>query len=146
VRKLSARVLLGIVAVASLVGGVFAFVSFTQHFPSVVVTGRPNLISDCSTLSADASTPQVIVYSCTGSPALTVTNGPVTATPTTTADSGSFVIFASFSLISPTDTCTSTAGIALTAGTAVSIPSGNYNYCATTNSGGTFGAFDVTWS
>ncbi len=154
-RKWSIRVFLGIIALVSLIGIVYAFTSFTQYFPSVVVQGNPRLSANCGTSTGSpliASTPGTgtIIYSCsadTTSPALTVVNGPVTATPTTTFDSGSFVPFTNgFSLIAPGVACSPGAGIALTAGVAVSIPNGTYNYCATTDNGGTYQSFTVTWS
>src|SRR5213594_3231848 len=52
------------------------------------------------------------------------------------------------SLIAPGDTCTSTAGIALAQSTAVSIPTGSYNYCATGTSAAVTGvvSFTVAWA
>jgi hypothetical protein len=52
------------------------------------------------------------------------------------------------SLIAPGATCTPSAGIALAQSTTVSIPTGDFNYCATGTSAPTTGvvSFTVTWA
>ena len=76
------------------VGGVYAFVTFTQYFPSVPVGApSPNLAPNCGVSSATALTAApatvvagsafAIVYSCSsGTPAISVTDGPINTTLT----------------------------------------------------------------
>jgi len=151
--------ILGVIAVAA-VAGVAAFVTFTQYFPSVP-TGAvaANLVANCgvSTTTAltvtpatvTAGSPFALVYSCSsGTAAITVTNGPTTKIPTEAPAIGAGGMPTTLSLIAPGTTCTATAGIALAQSTAVSIPTGDYNYCATGTTAPVTGvvSFTVTWA
>ena len=152
-------VVLGIFAVAVVVG-VVAFVTFTQYFPSVP-TGAvaANLVANCgvSTTTALTATPATvtggspfaIVYSCSsGTAAISVTNGPITKIPTEAPAIGAGGMPTTLSLIAPGALCTASAGIALAQSTAVSIPTGDYNYCATGTTAPVTGvvSFTVTWA
>ena len=156
--RLTRRLVLGLVAVAA-IGSVVGFVTFTQYFPSVP-TGTPtaNLVANCgvSTTTALTVTPATVtsgaafalVYSCSsGTAAISVTNGPITKIPTEAPAIGAGGMPTTLSLIIPGATCDASAGIALAQSTAVSIPTGDYNYCATGTSAPTTGvvSFTVTW-
>ena len=151
-------VVLGIFAVAVVVG-VVAFVTFTQYFPSVP-TGAvaANLVANCgvSTTTALTVTPATVtagsafalVYSCSsGTAAISVTNGPITKIPTEAPAIGAGGMPTTLSLIAPGAACAASAGIALAQSTAVSIPTGDYNYCATGTTAPVTGvvSFTVTW-
>ena len=154
------RVALAIILVLLLVGGVYAFVTFTQYFPSVppgVVA--PNLVANCgvSSMTALTATPAtvtvgsafVIVYSCSsGTAAISGTDGPISTIPTEAPAIGAAGMPTTLSLIAPGAACTASAGIALAQSTAVSIPTGDYNYCATgtTAPAGGVLSFTVTWA
>jgi len=153
-------IILGVIAITA-VAGVVAFVTFTQYFPAVP-TGTPtaNLVSNCGTVTPGdvliatpatvvAGQPFAITYSCTaGSAAISVTAGPITKIPTEAPAIGAGGMPTTLSLIAPGATCSSTAGIALAQSTAVSIPTGNYNYCATGTSAPVTGvvSFTVAWA
>ncbi len=149
-----------VIALLATVSGVVAFVTFTQYFPSVP-TGTPtaNLVANCgvSTTTALTVTPATVVagsafalvYSCSsGTAAISVTNGPITKIPTEAPAIGAGGMPTTLSLITPGTTCTATAGIALAQSTAVSIPTGDYNYCATGTTAPTTGvvSFTVAWA
>ena len=153
------KIMLGVIAVAA-VAGVAAFVTFTQYFPSVP-TGAvaANLVANCgvSTTTALTATPATVtggspfalVYSCSsGTAAISVTNGPITKIPTEAPAIGAGGMPTTLSLIAPGALCTASAGIALAQSTAVSIPTGDYNYCATGTTAPVTGvvSFTVTWA
>jgi hypothetical protein len=77
-----------------------------------------------------------------------VTNGPITKIPTEAPAVGASGMPTTLSLIAPGVTCTPTAGIALAQSTAVSIPTGTYDYCATGTSAAVTGvvSFTVAWA
>ena len=143
-----------------LVGAVYAFVTFTQYFPSVPVgVAAPNLVANCGDSSAAAltTTPATvtagsafaIVYSCSsGTAAISVTNGPISMIPTEDPAIGAAGMPMTLSLIAPGGTCTDSAGTPVAQSTAVSIPTGDYNYCATGTTALTTGvvSFTVTWA
>ena len=153
----TAKVLLGVIAIAA-VAGVAAFVTFTQYFPAVPTSTAANLVENCTTSAASpmvVSPPTVtagsafaLTYSCATATAISVTNGPVSAIPTEAPAIGAGGMPTTLSLIALGVICTSTAGIALTQSVAVSIPTGNYNYCATGTSAPVTGvvSFTVTWA
>ena len=151
--------ILGLIAVAA-VGGVVAFVTFTQYFPSVPPGAvAANLVANCgaSTTTALTATPATvtagsafaIVYSCSsGTAAISVTDGPITKIPTEAPAIGAGGMPTTLSLIAPGAPCTASAGIALAQSTAVSIPTGDYNYCATGTTAPVTGvvSFTVSWA
>ncbi len=153
------KIILGIIAIAA-VAGVAAFVTFTQYFPSVPPGPvAANLVANCgvSTTTALTATPATvtagsafaIVYSCSsGTAAISVTNGPITKIPTEAPAIGAGGMPETLSLIAPGAPCTASAGIALAQSTAVSIPTGDYNYCGTGSTAPTTGvvSFTVTWA
>src|SRR5436309_4819361 len=134
--------------------------TFTQYFPAVpTATPTANLVPNCGTSTPGdvltftpatvvAGQPFAIVYSCTSGPAITVTNGPITKITTEAQAIGAGGMPTTHSLIATGDICTSTAGIALAQSTAVSIPTGSYNYCATGTSAAVTGvvSFTVAWA
>src|SRR5438128_8519756 len=146
------------IAIAA-VAGVAAFVTFTHYFPAVpTATATANLVPNCGTATPGdvltfspstvvAGQPFEITYSCTSGPAITVTNGPITKIPTEAPAVGAGGMPTTLSLIAPGDTCTASAGIALAQSTAVSIPTGDYNYCANGTTAPVTGvvSFTVTW-
>jgi hypothetical protein len=77
-----------------------------------------------------------------------VTNGPISTIPTEAPAIGAAGMPTTLSLIAPGGTCTTGTGIALAQSTAVSIPTGDYNYCATGTSAASGGVvtFTVTWA
>ena len=151
---------LAIVLTLTLVGAAYAFVTFTQYFPSVPVgVVAPNLVANCGVSSSTAltATPATvtagsafdIVYSCSsGTAAITVTNGPIGTIPTESPAIGAAGMPTTLSLIAPGATCNASAGIALAQSTSASIPTGDYNYCATgvTAPSGGLVSFTVTWA
>jgi hypothetical protein len=151
---------LAAILVVAMVSGVVAFVTFTQYFPSVPTgTLAANLVSNCGTASTAPLTvsPTTVTpgaafalsYSCSGTTtAIAVTNGPITKIPTEAPAIGASGMPTTLSLIAPGVTCAVGAGIALAQSTAVSIPTGDYNYCATGTSAPTTGvvSFTVTWA
>jgi hypothetical protein len=153
------KVILGVIAIAA-VAGVAAFVTFTQYFPAVpTAAATANLVPNCGTATPGdvlmftpatvvAGQPFAITYSCTSGPAITVTNGPITKIPTEAPAIGAGGMPTTLSLIAPGATCTASAGIALAQSTAVSIPTGDYNYCATGTTAPVTGvvSFTVTWA
>ena len=157
--RLTRTSILGIIAVVA-VAGVVAFVTFTQYFPSVPPGPvAANLVANCgvSTTTALTATPATvtagsafaIVYSCSsGTAAISVTNGPITKIPTEAPAIGAGGMPETLSLIAPSTPCTASAGIALAQSTAVTIPTGDYNYCATGTSAPVTGvvSFTVTWA
>ena len=157
--RLTRTSILGIIAVVA-VAGVVAFVTFTQYFPSVPPGAvAANLVANCgvSTTTALTATPATvtagsafaIVYSCSsGTAAISVTNGPITKIPTEAPAIGAGGMPETLSLIAPGAPCTASAGIALAQSTAVTIPTGDYNYCATGTSAPVTGvvSFTVTWA
>jgi len=157
--RLTRTSILGIIAVVA-VAGVVAFVTFTQYFPSVPPGPvAANLVANCgvSTTTALTATPATvtagsafaIVYSCSsGTAAISVTDGPITKIPTEAPAIGAGGMPETLSLIAPGAPCTASAGIALAQSTAVTIPTGDYNYCATGTSAPVTGvvSFTVTWA
>jgi hypothetical protein len=152
-------IILGVIAIAA-VAGVAAFVTFTQYFPAVpTAIATANLVPNCGTATPGdvltftpatvvAGQPFAITYSCTSGAAITVTNGPITKIPTEAPAVGASGMPTTLSLIAPGVTCTPTAGIALAQSTAVSIPTGTYDYCATGTSAAVTGvvSFTVAWA
>ncbi len=152
------KTILAIILVAA-ISGVAAFVTFTQYFPSVPPgPAAANLVANCGVSSTTALTVTpatvtagsafALVYSCSsGTAAISVTNGPITKIPTEAPAIGAGGMPTTLSLIAPGATCTASAGIALAQSTAVSIPTGDYNYCGTGTSAPTTGvvSFTVTW-
>jgi hypothetical protein len=150
-------IILGVIAIAA-VAGVAAFVAFTQYFPAVPTSTAANLAQNCGTTAAAPLTvsPSTVTagaafdltYSCPIATAISVTNGPVTAIPTEAPAIGAGGMPTTLSLIAPGVTCTSTAGIQLTQSVAATIPTGNYNYCATGTSAPVTGvvSFTVAWA
>jgi hypothetical protein len=152
-------IILGVIAIAA-VAGVAAFVTFTQYFPAVpTAVATANLVSNCGTATPGdvltftpatvvAGQPFAITYACTSGAAITVTNGPISKIPTEAPAIGASGMPTTLSLIAPGVTCTPTAGIALAQSTAVSIPTGTYNYCATGTSAAVTGvvSFTVAWA
>ena len=157
--RLTRTSILGIIAVVA-VAGVVAFVTFTQYFPSVPPGPvAANLVANCGVSSTTAltATPATvtagsafaIVYSCSsGTAAISVTDGPITKIPTEAPAIGAGGMPETLSLIAPGAPCTASAGIALAQSTAVTIPTGDYNYCATGTSAPVTGvvSFTVTWA
>ena len=157
---ISGRMAVALLLVLLLIAGVYAFVTFTQYFPSVppgVVA--PNLVANCGVSSGAALTatpatvtpgsPFAIVYSCSsGTAAISVTNGPISTIPTENPAVGAAGMPTTLSLIAPGGTCSAGAGIALAQSTGVSIPTGDYNYCATgtTAAAGGVVSFTVAWA
>ena len=152
-------IILGVIAIAA-VAGVAAFVTFTQYFPAVpTAAATANLVSNCGTATPGdvltfspatvvAGQPFAITYSCTSGTAITVTNGPITKIPTEAPAIGASGMPTTLSLITTTQTCATGVGIALAQSTAVSIPTGTYNYCATGTSAAVTGvvSFTVAWA
>jgi hypothetical protein len=154
------RVALALAPILLLICGVYAFVTFTQYFPSVPAgVVAPNLLANCgvSSMTALTATPATviegaafaIVYSCpSGTAAISVSNGPINTIPTEAPAVGAAGMPITLSLIAPGVTCTASAGIAFAQSTAVNIPTGDYNYCATgtTAPAGGVVSFTVTWA
>ena len=150
-------IILGVIAIAA-VAGVAAFVSFTQFFPAVPTSTVANLVQNCTTSASStltvspttvtAGAPFALTYSCPTATAISVTNGPITAIPTEAPAIGAGGMPTTLSLITTTETCATGVGIALAQSTAVSIPTGNYNYCATGTSAAVTGvvSFTVAWA
>jgi len=157
--RLSRRTL-AMLLVVLIAGVVAGFVTFTQYFPSVPPgTPAANLVANCGVSSTAALTatpstvtagsPFAIVYSCSsGTAAISVTNGPISSIPTEAPAVGAGGMPTRLSLIAPGATCSDTAGIPLAQSTAVSIPTGDYNYCGTGTTAPTTGvvSFTVTWA
>jgi hypothetical protein len=156
--SLSRKLILGIIAIV-LIAGVVAFVSFTQFFPAVPAgTSNANLVQNCTTSASStltvspatvtAGAPFALTYSCPTATAISVTNGPVNAIPTEAPAIGAGGMPTTLSLITTSQTCATGVGIALTQSVSVSIPTGNYNYCATGTSAPTTGvvSFTVAWA
>lgn len=154
----TAKVILGVIAIAS-IAGVAAFTTFTQFFPAVpTATAGANLVQNCTTSAASpltvtpttvvAGQPFVLVYSCATASAITVSNGPITAIPTEAPAIGAGGMPNTLSLIAPGATCSASAGIQLTQSVAATIPTGDYNYCATGTSASVTGVvnFTVAWA
>ena len=152
------RVIPVAVLVMTMIGAVVAFTSFTQHVPSVSVPAASAQISTvCSTLNQDTvATPPTpnsgtLAFNCgSPGPAFTV-SGTGAATPTFNLAGTGYTSLA----ISTNADCSSTPTPAftatLTSGKAVIFTvTGGIDYCATysgiSNTGGTLGTFDVTWS
>jgi hypothetical protein len=143
-----------------MVSAAYAFVTFTQYFPSVPVgVPAPNLVADCGASSSAGLTVTpssvvsgvafALVYSCpSGTAAITVTNGPISSIPTEAPAIGAGGMPTTLSLIAVGETCTASAGIAIAQSTSVSIPTGDYNYCATGTTAPTTGvvSFTVAWA
>jgi hypothetical protein len=158
--RIRRRIVIALILSLSLVGAAYGFVTFTQYFPSVPVGAPPpDLDANCGVTPPTALTASpatvvagldfAIVYSCpSGTAAITVTNGPMNSIPTEAPAIGAGGMPTTLSLIPAGAACTASAGMALAQSTSVSIPTGDYNYCATGTTAPTTGvvSFTVTWS
>lgn len=135
------------------VGAVFAIVAFTQTGPSTTIPPPTAVMAPaCSTLANFTKPVPVtgsVAYSCTGLPnAFTVTNGPVTATPTVHGLPSSLTLtfYNGAQNLSP---CPGSAPSAtILNNTAMSIATGTYNYCIfyTGLATGLTFSFSISWA
>ena len=152
--------LVGLLAVLVAVGLVSATLLFQQTQPAVPIAG--SMTSNCQTtaptpVNVTLGSSGQITFSCNSntpntSPAFT-TGGPVVVTPTMTGlvlpyNTTGFYIYTANGAVNTGNCGSRTSALKLTSGSVITVPLGEWNYCAKYESVGLTGlpTFTVSWS